>query len=41
VCLNGHIIGSCTLMPYSDSEDTKEEWSRLGSGICILMLYFL
>jgi len=25
VCLNGHIIGSCTLMPFSDSEDTKEE----------------
>ena len=25
VCLNGHILGSCTLIPISDSEDTKEE----------------
>jgi len=25
VCLNGHIFGSCTLIPISDSEDTKEE----------------
>lgn len=24
-CLNGHILGLCTLMPVSDSEDAREE----------------
>ncbi len=24
ICLNGHILGLCTLMPVSDSEDAKE-----------------
>lgn len=25
ICLNGHIIGLCTLMAVSDSEDAREE----------------
>uniref|UniRef100_A0A0A9FVY1 Uncharacterized protein n=1 Tax=Arundo donax TaxID=35708 RepID=A0A0A9FVY1_ARUDO len=24
ICLNGHILGLCTLIPISDSEDAKE-----------------
>jgi len=25
VCLNGHLLGVCTLLPLSDSEDVSEE----------------
>jgi hypothetical protein len=39
VRLNGHIIGSCTLMPYSDSEDSRksdQDLDQVFASLCSL-----